>query len=39
VRAGRRLFVCRGEVVAANEGEERTIAVTTTTMALRSRPS
>jgi uncharacterized protein (TIGR00369 family) len=39
VRAGRRLFVCRGEVVAANDGEERTIAVTTTTMALRSRPS
>jgi uncharacterized protein (TIGR00369 family) len=39
VRMGRRLSVCRGEVVAVDGEEERPIAVTTTTMALRSRPS
>ncbi len=39
VRNGRRLSVCRGEVVAVDGDEERPIAVTTTTMALRSRPS
>jgi uncharacterized protein (TIGR00369 family) len=39
VRMGRRLSVCRGEVVAVDGDEERPIAVTTTTMALRPRPS
>ena len=40
VRAGRRLTVCRGEVVSYDDaGEERLIAVTTTTMALRPRRS
>lgn len=37
VRAGRRLTVCRGEVVAYDGDGERLIAVTTTTMALRPR--
>jgi acyl-coenzyme A thioesterase PaaI-like protein len=40
VRKGRRLAVRRGEVVAVDGDEERPIAVTTTTtMALRPRPS
>ena len=39
VRAGRRLTTCRGEVVSVEGGEERLIAVTTTTMALRPRMS
>jgi uncharacterized protein (TIGR00369 family) len=38
VRAGRRLTVCRGEVVAFAAGEERLVATTTTTMAMRPHP-
>lgn len=37
VRAGRRLTTCRGEVITADGSEERLIAITTTTIALRPR--
>jgi acyl-coenzyme A thioesterase PaaI-like protein len=37
VRAGRRLTTCRGEVVAVANDDERLVAVTTTTIALRPR--
>jgi uncharacterized protein (TIGR00369 family) len=37
VRAGKRLTVCHGEVVSLAGDEERLIATSTTTMALRAR--